>query len=106
VNPIPITLIMDDFGLPVLFLRTLTHYNQRISKEFRGSSGAMRGVNTSYELLRINMKKNKKQFNTGKPTKHQKGQSISPSPDRFAIIGVNPKSCPLFKGRPIINPVT
>jgi hypothetical protein len=46
----------------------------------------MRGVNSSYELLRINMKKNKKQFNTGKPTKHRKGRSISPSPDRFAII--------------------
>jgi hypothetical protein len=58
----------------------------------------MRGVNSSYELLRTNMKKNKKQFNTGKPTKHRKGRSISPSPDRFAIIRS------LIRGKPKVLP--
>jgi hypothetical protein len=33
---IRLTLIMDEFGLPVLSLRTLTHSNQRISEELRG----------------------------------------------------------------------
>jgi hypothetical protein len=33
---IQLTLIMDEFGLPVLSVRTFTHSNQRISEEIRG----------------------------------------------------------------------
>jgi hypothetical protein len=64
----------------------------------------MRGVHNSYELFRIHMKKNKKkQFHTGKPTKHQKGRSISAGPDRFAIIRSlirgKPKFLPFIQGQ-------
>jgi hypothetical protein len=92
-----LTLIMDEFGLPVLSLRTFTHsWNQRISEEFRG---LVRGHAGGQQLVRtVENKYEKKQFNTGKPTKHRKCRSISPSPHRFAIIRS------LIRGKPKVLP--
>jgi hypothetical protein len=98
---------MDEFGLPVLSLRTLTHSSQRISEEsrgvVRGHVGGQLRVNNSHELFRIDMKKQQKQFNTGKPTNHRKDRSISPNPDRFAIIRLlipgKPKVLPFVQGQ-------
>jgi hypothetical protein len=47
-----LTLIMDEFGLPVLLLRTLTHSNQRIYEELRGVVRAHAGAQPhSYKLF-------------------------------------------------------
>jgi hypothetical protein len=44
------TLIMDEFGLPVLPLRTSTHSNQRIFEEIRGVDRAHAGVNIACNI--------------------------------------------------------
>jgi hypothetical protein len=54
--PFILTLIMDEFGLPVLSFRTLTHSNQRISEEFRG---VIRGHDGGQQFVRMKAKQNK-----------------------------------------------
>jgi hypothetical protein len=56
---------MDEFGLPVLSLRTLTHSNQCISEKF---GGVVRGHAGGQQLIRtVESKYGEKQNNNSSP---------------------------------------
>jgi hypothetical protein len=64
---------MDEFGLPVLSLRTFTHSNQRIPEEFRGvvqgHAGGQQFVRTVEKKFEEKQKNNstpENRRNTGK----------------------------------------
>jgi glutamate formiminotransferase len=60
---------MDEFGLPVLSLRTFTHSNQRISEEFRG---VVRGHAGGQQFVRTVENKYEEQKTIQKTIQHRK----------------------------------
>jgi hypothetical protein len=85
---------MDEFGLPVPFPEPLNVQDKRISDEVRGVVRGHEGVD-----------KNNFVTTWWQTVTHPKQRSIrariGSKAGNFRLYGVNPKSCPLFKGRPI-----